>query len=427
MPDPDSLADLVAACKAASRQVASLSTEAKDRALRRMADALVAHGPAILDANARDLAAARERGLSDAMTDRLVLTSERVQTMADALREVAGFDDPVGQVSDVRRRPSGIEVGRMRVPLGVIAMIYEARPNVTSDAAGLCFKAGNAVVLRGGSEAIHSNRAVAAALHDALGSEGLDPAAVTLVPTTDRDAIKDLVRMSDHLDLVIPRGGEGLIRFVDEHSRVPVIKHYKGVCHLFVDATADLDVALDLLLDGKLSRPGVCNALETLLVHESVAESFLPRAWAELTANGGELRGDDRTRQVLGDAVALATEDDYHAEYLAPILAARVVDGLDAALDHVARYGSQHTEVIATESVRSSRRWVREVDASVVLVNASSRFSDGGELGLGAEIGISTTKLHAFGPMGLEALTTQKFVVWGDGETRHAVPPRAGA
>ncbi len=424
MTDTDSLSDVVAACKAASRHVAALSTGAKDRALRRMADALADHQSAVLEANARDLDGARERGLSDAMTDRLALTPERVAKMADALREVAGLRDPVGEVSDVRRRPSGIEVGRMRIPLGVIAMIYEARPNVTSDAAGLCFKAGNAVVLRGGSEAIHSNRAVAAALHDALGAEGIDPAAVTLVPTTDRQAIKDLIAMSDHLDLVIPRGGEGLIRFVDEHSRVPVIKHYKGVCHLFVDETADLGVALDLLLDGKLSRPGVCNALETLLVHRAVAETFLPRARQALATGGAELRGDDETRRILGDAVAAATEADYHAEYLAPILAVRVVDGLDAALDHVARYGSQHTEVIATESVGASRRWVREVDASVVLVNASSRFSDGGELGLGAEIGISTTKLHAFGPMGLESLTTQKFVVWGDGETRHPVPPR---
>ncbi len=419
------LRTLVAAAKTASRQVASLSTEAKDRALLAMADALEAHEAAILEANARDLDAARERDLSDAMLDRLTLTPERITKMADALREVASFADPVGEVSGTRRRPSGIEVGRMRVPLGVIAMIYEARPNVTSDAAGLCFKAGNAVVLRGGSEAVHSNRAVAAALHEALEGEGIDPAAVTLVPTTDREAIQDLVRMNDLLDLVIPRGGEGLIRFVDEHSRVPVIKHYKGVCHLFVDASADLDVALDLLLDGKLSRPGVCNALETLLVHEAVAGDFLPRAHRQLAANGGELRGDDRTRQILGDDVAEATEADYEAEYLAPVIAVRVVDGLDAAFDHIARYGSQHTEVIATEDLRNARRWVREVDASVVLVNASSRFSDGGELGLGAEIGISTTKLHAFGPMGLEALTTQKFVVHGAGETRHAVPPRA--
>lgn len=422
--DAPTLRDLVAAAKAASRKVATLPTEAKDRALLRMADALAAHEPAILEANARDLAAASERGLSDAMADRLRLTPERIATMADALREVASFADPVGQVSETRRRPSGIEVGRMRVPLGVIAMIYEARPNVTSDAAGLCFKAGNAVVLRGGSEAARSNRAVAAALHEALEAEGIDPAAITLVPTTDREAIKDLVRLSDLLDLVIPRGGEGLIRFVDEHSRVPVIKHYKGVCHLVVDAAADLDRALDLLLDGKLSRPGVCNALETLLVHEAVAEDFLPRAYRELTANGAEMRGDDRTRAVLPD-LAPATEADYEAEYLAPIIAVKVVEDLDDALAHIARFGSQHTEVVVTEDLGTARRFAREVDASVVLVNASSRFSDGGELGLGAEIGISTTKLHAFGPMGLEALTTQKFVVYGEGETRHPVPPRS--
>ncbi|MEM0964241.1 MAG: glutamate-5-semialdehyde dehydrogenase [Bacteroidota bacterium] len=422
-----SLDALVAVAKAASREAATLPTDAKDRALRQMAGALDRRQADILAANERDLEGAAERQLSDAMTDRLRLTPGRITAMADALREVAAFDDPVGQMSEVRRRPSGIEVGRMRVPLGVIAMIYEARPNVTSDAAGLCFKAGNAVVLRGGSEAIHSNRAVAAALHEALMAEGIDPAVVTLVPTTDRAAVQDLIRMNDYLDLVIPRGGEGLIRFVDEHSRVPVIKHYKGVCHLFVDASADLDVALDLLLDGKLSRPGVCNALETLLVHEAVADDFLPLAHRQLAAHGAELRADERTRRILGGDIAEATGADYEAEFLAPILAVRVVDDLDAALDHIARYGSQHTEVIATQDVSAARRWVREVDASVVLVNASSRFSDGGELGLGAEIGISTTKLHAFGPMGLESLTTQKFVVHGAGETRHEVPPRAGA
>ena len=420
---PPTVRDLVAAAKAASRQVATLPSQDKDQALLAMADALGDHEAAILAANARDLVAASERGLSDAMTDRLRLDAGRLAKMADALREVASLPDPVGERSAVRRRPSGIEVGRMRVPLGVIAMIYEARPNVTSDAAGLCFKAGNAVVLRGGSEAIHSNRAVAAALHEALASEGLDPAAVTLIPTTDREAIKEVIELSDLLDLVIPRGGEGLIRFVDEHSRVPVIKHYKGVCHLFVDESADLDVALDLLLDGKLSRPGVCNALETLLVHEAVAGDFLPRAAAELAAHGAEVRGDDRTRALVPEA-APASEEDYEAEFLAPIIAVRVVSGLDDALDHISRYGSQHTEVIVTEDLGAARRFTREVDASVVLVNASSRFSDGGELGLGAEIGISTTKLHAFGPMGLEALTTQKFVVTGEGETRHAVPPR---
>jgi glutamate-5-semialdehyde dehydrogenase len=291
---------------------------------------------------------------------------------------------------------------------------------VTADAAGLCFKAGNAVLLRGGSEAFHSNQAVAAALHRALEAEGVDPAAVTLVPTTDRAAVQEMLTLNQHIDLVIPRGGEGLIRFVDETSRIPVIKHYKGVCHLVVDRDADLEIAEDLLLDGKVSRPSVCNALETLLVHEDVAETFLPRAQALLDDADVELRGCDRTRAILDD-VPPATEDDYAAEYLDLTLAVRVVDDTDAAMAHITEYGSNHTEVIATDTLPTARRFVRSVDASVVLVNASSRFSDGGELGLGAEIGISTTKLHAYGPMGLDALTTEKFVVYGEGETRHEV------
>jgi len=420
--DPTSLESLVADCKAASRQVAGLATEPKNRALHRMSEALAGHEAALLEANAHDVTAARDNGLSAAMTDRLVLSPARIRVMADALRELAALPDPVGEMSARRRRPSGIEVGRMRVPLGVIAMIYESRPNVTSDAAGLCFKAGNAVVLRGGSEAIHSNRAIAAALHEALEAEGIDPAAITLVPTTDRSAIRDLIQMNELLDLVIPRGGEGLIRFVDENSRVPVIKHYKGVCHLYVDRSANLDTALRLLIDGKLSRPGVCNALETLLVHEDVAAEFLPEAGRQLVGRGAEVRGDARTREWIAEATEV-TDDDYAAEFLAPILAVRVVDGYDDAVAHIARFGSLHTEVIVTETLSTANRFIRDVDASVVLVNASSRFSDGGELGLGAEIGISTTKLHAYGPMGLEALTTQKFVVTGDGETRHPVPP----
>ena len=410
----------VRACKAAARQVANLSTAAKNRLLLDMADQLLAAEAPILAANAVDLEQARARDLSAAMTDRLVLTPDRVAGMADALREVASFDDPVGQITTTWRRPNGIEVGYMRIPLGVIAMIYEARPNVTSDAAGLCLKAGNTVVLRGGSEAFHSNHAVAAALHTALERAGLPPAAVTLLPTTDRAAITELLTMNRYIDLVIPRGGEGLIRYVDEHSRIPVIKHYKGVCHLYVDETADFDVALRLLLDGKTTRPGVCNALETLLVHKAVADAFLPRAADALTRRGVELRGCPATRRLL-PGIAETTEDDYHAEYLALILAVRVVDGFEAALDHIARYGSNHTEVIVTSHLPRARRFQREVDASVVLVNASSRFSDGGQLGLGAEIGISTTKLHAYGPMGLEALTTRKFIVTGEGQTRHNV------
>ena len=400
--------------------MATLPTERKNRVLHRMADALEANASDILAANKRDVSAARDDGLSEAMIDRLVLTNERIAKMADALRDVASFPDPVGETSGTTQRPSGIEVGRMRIPLGVIAMIYEARPNVTADAAGLCFKAGNAVLLRGGSEAFHSNQAVASALHDALKAEDVNPAAVTLIPTTDRAAVNEMLTLNEHIDLVIPRGGEGLIRFVDETSRIPVIKHYKGVCHLYVDERADLEKAEDLLLDGKTSRPSVCNALETMLVHHDVAGDFLPRAGEVLNRAGVEVRGCERTREILPDATP-ATEDDYAAEYLDLTLAVRVVDDADAATEHIATYGSNHTEVIATDDLPTARRFVRTVDASVVLVNASSRFSDGGELGLGAEIGISTTKLHAYGPMGLDALTTQKFVVYGDGETRHPV------
>ena len=413
-----SIRDLAAGARRAARQVANLSTDAKNQALRRMADTLVAHTDQIVSANEQDVAEARENGLSEAMIDRLILTPERVEKMANALRDVASFADPVGEMSGTTKRPSGIEVAKMRIPLGVIAMIYESRPNVTSDAAGLCFKAGNAVFLRGGSEAIRSNRAVASALHEALDAEDIDPAAITLVPTTDRDAVREMLTLNEHLDLVIPRGGEGLIRFVDETSRIPVIKHYKGVCHLYVDKDADFQIAEDLLVDGKTSRPSVCNALETMLVHEDVAEAFLPRARERLA--GVEICGCDRTRDVLPD-IAEAAEDDYAAEFLDLTIAVRVVDSADQAMEHIATYGSNHTEVIATNDLPVARRFVREIDASVVLVNASSRFSDGGELGLGAEIGISTTKLHAYGPMGLEALTTEKFVVYGQGETRHGV------
>ena len=410
--------DLAAACRSASRHVAQLDTATKNRVLEAMADQLLAHEADILEANERDLAYAEENDLSAAMVDRLELTPARIAKMADALRDVASFADPVGEMANVRRRPSGIEVGKMRIPLGVIAMIYESRPNVTADAAGLCFKAGNGVILRGGSEAFHSNHAIADALHAALDAHGVPPAAITLLPTTDRSAITELIQCDESIDLVIPRGGEGLIRFVDTNSHIPVIKHYKGVCHLYVDRAADLDVAMNLLIDGKLSRQAVCNALETLLVHADVADDFLPRAYETLDGADVELRGCDRTQEVLPD-VPPATDDDYAAEFLGPILAVKVVDDYDAATAHIARFGSNHTDVIATDDLPTARRFTREVDSSVVLVNASSRFSDGGQLGLGAEIGISTTKLHAFGPMGLDALTTEKFVVHGQGETRH--------
>ena len=418
--DTLSVESLAADCEEAARELSTLSTDKKNRTLRRMADALEDAQDDILEANERDVAGGREEGLSDALIDRLVLNPERIEKMADALRDVASFPDPVGEMGGTTKRPSGIEVGQMRIPLGVIGMIYEARPNVTADAAGLCFKAGNAVLLRGGSNAFHSNQAIAATLHEALKTEGVNPAAVTLIPTTDREAVEEMLTLNQHIDLIIPRGGEGLIRFVDETSRIPVIKHYKGVCHLYVDRAADLEIAEDLLLDGKVSRPSVCNALETLVVHEKVADDFLPRAKALLDDAGVELRGDARTQATVS-GVGKASEEDYAAEYLDLTLAVRVVGSATEATNHITKYGSNHTEVIVTDTLPTARRFVRSVDASVVLVNASSRFSDGGELGLGAEIGISTTKLHAYGPMGLDALTTEKFVVYGEGETRHPV------
>src|SRR5690606_4498475 len=402
----------------AALAIAQLSTEGKNALLRAMADALEADAAAILGANARDVEAAAAKGVGSAMQDRLRLDEKRLKGVADALREVAGLPDPVAQVTRAYDRPNGIHVERVRVPLGVIAMIYEARPNVTADAAALCLKAGNAVILRGGSEAIHSNTAIAAALKRALREAGLPEAVVTLVEDLRRETILELIQLNDIVDLVIPRGGEGLIRFVAEHARVPVIKHYKGVCHQYVDAPADLGIALELLVDGKVSRPAACNSLETLLVHADVAASFLPRAARELRGRGVELRGCERSRAIVPDMVE-ATEDDYAAEYLDLILAVRVVDGLEQAIEHIQRYTSDHTEVIVTADASHAERFVQALRSAVVMVNASSRFSDGGELGLGAEIGISTTRLHSYGPMGLEALTVERFVVRGEGQVRH--------
>ncbi|RRN55033.1 glutamate-5-semialdehyde dehydrogenase [Pseudoxanthomonas sp. SGNA-20] len=402
----------------AALAIAQLSTEGKNALLRAMADALEADAAAILEANARDIEAAVAKGVGAAMQDRLRLDDKRLQGVANALREVAELPDPVAQVTRAYDRPNGIHVERVRVPLGVIAMIYEARPNVTADAAALCLKAGNAVILRGGSEAIHSNTAIAAALKRALREAGLPEAVVTLVEDLRRETILELIQLNDIVDLVIPRGGEGLIRFVAEHARVPVIKHYKGVCHQYVDAPADLGIALELLVDGKVSRPAACNSLETLLVHADVAASFLPRAARELRGRGVELRGCERSRAIVPDMVE-ATEDDYAAEYLDLILAVRVVDGLEQAIEHIQRYTSDHTEVIVTADASHAERFVQALRSAVVMVNASSRFSDGGELGLGAEIGISTTRLHSYGPMGLEALTVERFVVRGEGQVRH--------
>ncbi|MGE8208677.1 MAG: glutamate-5-semialdehyde dehydrogenase [Stenotrophomonas rhizophila] len=405
------------ACRTAAQQVARLSSSAKTALLDAMAAALEADAALILDANARDLAAARDKGTGSAMLDRLALDATRLAGIAAALRDVAALPDPVGVVTRDDVRPNGIRVQKVRVPLGVIVMIYEARPNVTADAAALCIKAGNGVILRGGSEAIHSNTAIAAALKRALREAGVAEAALTLVEDLRRETMLELLQLNDLVDLAIPRGGEGLIRFVAEHTRVPVIKHYKGVCHLYVDRAAHLERALALLVDGKCSRPSACNSLETLLVHADVAATFLPLAGQALRERGVAVRADDRARQWLADAQP-ATDADYAAEYLDLIIAVRVVDDLDQALAHIQQYSSDHTEVIATEDARAAEQFVHALRSAVVMVNASSRFSDGGELGLGAEIGISTTRLHAYGPMGLEALTVERFVVRGEGQTR---------
>ncbi|MCP1584341.1 glutamate-5-semialdehyde dehydrogenase [Pseudoxanthomonas mexicana] len=405
-------------CRDAATAIASLPTEAKNALLRAMADALLADEAVILAANARDIEAAAAKGIGSAMLDRLRLDTARLQGVAAAVREVAELPDPVGQVTRAYDRPNGIHVERVRVPLGVIAMIYEARPNVTADAAALCLKAGNAVILRGGSEAIHSNTAIAASLKRALRDAGLPEAVLTLVEDLRRETILELIQLSDIIDLVIPRGGEGLIRFVAQHARVPVIKHYKGVCHQYVDAGADEDLALALLVDGKVSRPSACNALETLLVHRDIAPSFLPKAAAALRARGVDLRVDEAGRAWIPDAAA-ATEADFAAEFLDLVLAIGVVDDLDAAIAHIRRHTSDHTEVIVTRDPAHADAFVHALRSAVVMVNASSRFSDGGELGLGAEIGISTTRLHSYGPMGLEALTVERFVVRGEGQVRH--------
>jgi len=412
------LKELAVACRKASQVIANLDSGARNQLLHRIAELLSTQTEEVLAANQKDVGAAREKGLSEAMIDRLVLSPQRLEGIARSVKEVAALPDPVGEVTSMWRRPNGIQVGKQRIPLGVIAMIYESRPNVTVDAAVLCLKAGNGIILRGGSEAFHSNTALAALIGLALEKEGLPTAAATLVPTTDREAMKQLLTLDEHIDLVIPRGGEGLIRFVSEISRIPVIKHYKGVCHLYVNESAEVDMAVNLMLDGKTSRPGVCNALETMLVDRSIAPAFFEKAAPALVEHSVEVRGCPETMALVQGAKE-ATREDYHAEFLAPILAVKIVAGYDEAVAHIREYSSDHTEVIVTQDYRLSQRFIREIHSSVVMVNASSRFSDGGQLGLGAEIGISTTRLHSYGPMGLTALTTEKFIVFGDGQVRH--------
>lgn len=414
----DSIRDTALKCKAAATAVTELDTAAKNALLESMPAALEADADTILAANAEDMQAARAKGVDAAMLDRLALDRVRLQGIADAVRFVAGLRDPVGEVTSRERSDKGFTVERVRVPLGVIAMIYEARPNVTADAAALCLKAGNGVILRGGSNAVRSNRAIAAALHKALARHHIPEHAVVLVDDLDRAVMLELLQLSDIVDLVIPRGGEGLIRFVTENARVPVIKHYKGVCHLYVDKAADPDQAIDLAIDGKCTRPAACNSIENLLVHADIATEFLPRVAKALRARGVKLLGDERARAIVPDMQA-ATDADYDTEFLALVLAVRVVDDVDDAIAHIREFGSDHTEVIATTDQATADRFVHGLRSAVVMVNTSSRFSDGGELGLGAEIGISTTRLHAYGPMGAEALTIERFVLRGHGEVRH--------
>ncbi|MDB5903933.1 MAG: glutamate-5-semialdehyde dehydrogenase, partial [Betaproteobacteria bacterium] len=401
----------------ASRVIAKADTATKNHALTAIAQAIERTAQVLIEANARDLDAAREKGLDRAALDRLTLTEKGVAAMADGLTQVAKLPDPVGEIMNMRYRPSGIQVGQMRVPLGVIGIIYESRPNVTADAAGLCLKSGNAAILRGGSEAIHSNQAIAVCVHEGLKAAGLPESAVQVIETTDRAAVGELITMQDYVDVIVPRGGKSLIERLQRESRIPMIKHLHGVCHVYIDERADIDKALRIADNAKTQRLGTCNTMETLLVARGIAKQVLAPLAKIYLDKGIELRGDDESRAIVPEMKA-ATEEDWYTEYLDAILSVRIVDGLDAAMDHIAMYGSQHTDAIVTEDLTSARRFMREVDSSSVIVNASTRFADGYEYGLGAEIGISTDKLHARGPVGLEGLTSLKWVVVGDGHVR---------
>ncbi|MFC4698665.1 glutamate-5-semialdehyde dehydrogenase [Glaciecola siphonariae] len=408
-----------AEAKAAKSAIANLSQGKRKALLESIASMLIDATPSILSANQRDVEQAKSAGLSASMIERLVLDESGVKAIAAAVTEIANQDEVLGSVANIKPLPSGIQVGKMRIPLGVVAMIYESRPNVTIDAAALCLKAGNAVILRGGKEAQHSNKALAAVLHLALEKAGLPTGVATVIPVPDREVMAQMLELSDSIDLIIPRGGEGLIRYVSQNSKIPVIQHFKGVCHLFVDAHADLTKALPILENGKTQRTGVCNALETLLIHKDIAEQALPKIDAMFTEKGVKVHACEKSLAHFKTSEAVgAVEDDWHAEYLALEIAVKIVDDFERAVEHIQTYGSGHTEVIVTEHLGNSQRFMREVNSSVIMLNASSRFSDGGQLGLGAEIGISTSKLHAYGPMGAQQLTTEKFVVYGDGQIR---------
>jgi glutamate-5-semialdehyde dehydrogenase len=403
--------------RAAARRLATLPTDVKDRALAAMAAAIRDHAAEILAANAKDVESGRAAGLPGAMIDRLVLDPKRVEAMAGGIGVIRSLEDPVGETTQAWVRPNGLQIARVRVPIGVVAIIYESRPNVTADTAALCLKSGNAIVLRGGKEALHSNMAIASLLSEAASGEGVPDDAIQIVPWTDRQAVPPLLKLDRHIDLIIPRGGEGLVRMVSEQATIPVIQHYQGVCHVFVDKGADLEMAERICVNAKAQRPGTCNAMETMLVHADVAEKFLPGAITKLREAGVEIRGCEETRAVM-PGLAPATMEDWKAEYLDLILAVRVVPTLEAAIDHIAAYGSSHSDAIVTNSYRAARRFTAAVDSATVFVNASTRFSDGYEFGFGAELGISTSKLHARGPMGLEELTTYKYIVLGDGQVR---------
>jgi glutamate-5-semialdehyde dehydrogenase len=403
--------------RAASRLMAQANTNAKNHALENIATAILLSSAKLIAENAKDVAAAKANGLDTASIDRLTLTEKTINGMAEGLRQIASLPDPIGEISDMKYRPSGIQVGKMRVPLGVIGIIYESRPNVTADAAGLCLKSGNACILRGGSEALHSNQAIAACVHQGLREAGLPVDAVQVVNTTDRAAVGELITMKDYVDVIVPRGGKELIERVSKDARVPVIKHLHGVCHVYIDDEADIAKAIRIADNAKTHRYGVCNAMETLLVNANVAAIVLPELCKIYLDKGVELRGDEAARKLVAQ-MKVATEEDWHTEYLAPILSIRVVADLDEALAHISTYGSQHTDSIVTENYTKAMRFLREVDASSVMVNASTRFADGFEYGLGAEIGISTDKIHARGPVGLEGLTSQKYIVLGNGQIR---------
>ncbi|GAA6204954.1 glutamate-5-semialdehyde dehydrogenase [Thalassotalea sp. SU-HH00458] len=402
----------------ASRVVAQLTTSEKNQLLSKMAQAIEDNSDTIIQENAKDIRAGKTKGLSDAMLDRLLLTEQRITDIADAIREIITLADPVGNIANLALRPNGMQVGKMRIPLGVIAMIYESRPNVTAEAAALCIKSGNAVILRGGSEAIYSNVALANCLHQVLESQGIDKNIVSVIPDTSREIINELLKQSDSIDLVIPRGGEGLIRYVTENSQIPVIQHFKGVCHLYIDKYADLTKAVNILVNGKTQRPSACNSIETLLVHQDIAVEFLPLA-AKALADSAQVKVHACEKSLpYFTGATLASADDYHAEYLAQEIAVKIVDSFNESIEHINEYSSDHTEVIVSQDTSRTQQFVRAINSSVVMINASSRFSDGGQLGLGSEIGISTSKLHAYGPMGLSSLTTEKFVVIGDGQVR---------